>query len=69
MSDLLETLAVFLIDADSSVDKAAELLYVHRGTIKYRIKRANEMFGFDIRKNPECMTIYKALAVYRILKS
>ena len=69
MPDLLETLTVFFIDADSSVDKAAELLYVHKGTIKYRIKRANEIFGFDIRKNPESITIYKALAVYRILKS
>lgn len=68
MPDLLKTLAVFFIDADSSVDKAAELLYVHKGTIKYRIKRANEIFGFDIRKNPEFLTIYKALAVYRILK-
>lgn len=65
---LLETLETFIIDADSNIDKAAEMLYVHKGTVKYRLKRINEILGFDIRKMPESLTIYKALALYRILK-
>ncbi len=65
---LLETLETFIIDANGNIDKSAEMLYVHKGTVKYRLKRINEILGFDMRKMPESLTIYKALALYRILK-
>ena len=57
-----------ILDANGNIDKSAEMLYVHKGTVKYRLKRINEILGFDMRKMPESLTIYKALALYRILK-
>jgi DNA-binding PucR family transcriptional regulator len=67
--DLYETLTVFLLDAESSQDKCAELLFLHRNTIKYRINRINERLGFKTGRMPETMELYTAAALRRILQA
>lgn len=68
-TELLDTLAVFLLDAQSHYAKAGELLYVHMNTIKYRIKRINELMHYSVTKLPESLTYYRAIAIWRLLKN
>ncbi|MDR2185708.1 MAG: PucR family transcriptional regulator ligand-binding domain-containing protein, partial [Treponema sp.] len=65
--DLRSTAAVFLLDADGSLEKCAELLLLHRNTIKYRLQHINERLGFKIGHMPETMEVYTAIALERIL--
>jgi DNA-binding PucR family transcriptional regulator len=65
--DLRTTAAVFLLDADSSLEKCADLLLLHRNTIKYRLQHINERLGFKIGRMPETMEVYTAAALERIL--
>jgi hypothetical protein len=68
-SDLLETLTVFLLDAESSLDQCAALMYLHRNTIKYRLNRINALLGFRIGRLPETIEIYTAAAIRRALQA
>ena len=65
--DLVQTLATYLLDGDSSVTKTAQLLYLHKNTVKYRIKRISDILGFRPDRMPEVVELYKAAAVQRIL--
>jgi DNA-binding PucR family transcriptional regulator len=65
--DLHATVTAFLLDADSSLEKCADLLFLHRNTIKYRLQRINERLGFKIGHMPETMEVYTAAALERIL--
>jgi sugar diacid utilization regulator len=65
--DLRATTAAFLLDADSSLEKCAELLLLHRNTIKYRLQHISERLGFKMGHIPETMEIYTALALERLL--
>ena len=65
--DLAETLAVFLLDGESSVTMTSELLYLHKNTVKYRIRRISNLLGHKPDKMPEMLELYKACAVKRLL--
>jgi len=67
--ELLDTLAVFLLDAQSRYAKAGDLLFVHMNTIKYRIKRINELVHYSVTTLPESLTYYRAIAIWRLLKN
>lgn len=67
--ELLTTLEVFLLDANMSVTKTSELLYVHKNTIKYRLGKLKEMFYFKIGQMPDTLSLYKAVAIYRLLQN
>lgn len=66
-SDLYKTLEAYFLDADMSIVKTAELLYLHKNTIKYRIAKLTEIFHYRINKMPEAFDLYKAVAVHRLL--
>jgi DNA-binding PucR family transcriptional regulator len=66
--DLYNTAAVFLLDAEGSQEKCADLLLLHRNTIKYRLRHINERLGFKIGRMPETMAVYTAVALGRILE-
>lgn len=66
-STLLHTLCVYLLDCDSSVTAAAEELYLHKNTIKYRLQRISDRLGFRLGKMPETMELYRSAAIYRLL--
>lgn len=63
-----ETLAVYLLDTDSSVTRTAELMYLHKNTIKYRLRVISDELGFRPNKMPDSIPLYQALAVSRLLK-
>lgn len=46
--DLLHTLEVFL-EQNCNIAAATEALFVHRNTVKYRIRRSEEILGRDLK--------------------
>ena len=65
--DLVSTLSVFLLDGESSVTLTSELLYLHKNTVKYRIRRISNLLGYKPDKMPEMLELYKACAVRRLM--
>ncbi|MCE5236646.1 MAG: PucR family transcriptional regulator ligand-binding domain-containing protein [Clostridiaceae bacterium] len=64
---LLETLAVYLLDADANIEKTAALLFVHKNTVKYRIGKINKKMRFHIDEMPQRIELYTAVALKRVL--
>lgn len=64
---LRNTLAAFLLDAESSITKTAELLYVHKNTVKYRLNKINSIMCNDCTKAPLSCLIVRAIAIQRLL--
>lgn len=65
-NEIIETLATFMLDANFEVKRAAEIMYVHRNTILYRIKKASIILNEDISSWPFCHELYSAIAVWRL---
>ncbi|MCF0137681.1 MAG: PucR family transcriptional regulator ligand-binding domain-containing protein [Oscillospiraceae bacterium] len=63
---IIQTLSAYLLDADSDLSKAGKLLFVHEGTIKYRINKAQKRLGYSIKQMPGSYSLYLALAVNRM---
>lgn len=65
--ELLDTLAAYLLDGDMRMQKTAELLFVHKNTVKYRIHLLQEKLHSPIDKLPEALDYYLACALRRLL--
>lgn len=65
--DLLYTACVYLLDCDSSVTRTAEMLFLHKNTIKYRLQRISDLLGYRLGKMPETIDLYRGAAIYRLL--
>ncbi|MBB5082425.1 PucR family transcriptional regulator [Nonomuraea endophytica] len=59
-SDLMHTLGIFL-DAAGSWQLCAEHLHVHVNTVRYRIKRIEDLTGRDLSTMPDRVDFYLAL--------
>lgn len=59
---LLETLKVYLLDGDGSITRTAELLYLHKNTVKYRIRRICDLLGYHPDRQPKAAALYRAAA-------
>lgn len=66
-TDLLNTLCTYLLDCDSSVTGTAEVMYLHKNTIKYRLQKISDLLGVRLGKMPEMMELYRSAAMYRLL--
>ena len=64
--ELLLTLQTYLFDADASVKRTAELLFLHRNTVKYRLDRIRDFLGRDFEQMPLYQDVYLAVALERI---
>ena len=62
----LQTLHAWL-DAEGSTSTAAQHLYVHRNTVRYRLDRFQELTGCDLAKPADAAHAYVALECARIL--
>lgn len=65
--ELLSTLTVYLLEGNNRFQETADILYLHKNTIKYRIQRIIEILKYPVTKSPEVFQLYKAVAVYRML--
>lgn len=66
-STLLETLAVYLLDADKNLQRASEILNVHKNTVRYRIKQIRDSYACDITQMPLASELYEEVALQRLL--
>lgn len=66
--NLTETLCTYLLDGEQSVTRTAELLFVHKNTVKYRTHRISNLLGYRVDKMPELLDLYKACAVQRLIQ-
>jgi len=67
-ANLLGTLECYLLDAQMSVTQAAEKMFLHKNTIKYRIQRIADHLGFLPGEFPDTMPVYTACALNRLLR-
>lgn len=65
-SELLPTLLTYLLDSSGEVKKTAEILYVHRNTVLYRLNKARSLLNCDLNKMPQAYDIYLAAALQRL---
>ena len=65
--ELKDTLAVYLLDTDRSVQLSSELLFVHKNTVKYRLKVIADKLGYPPGEMPGSFILCVALAVRRLI--
>lgn len=65
--ELLHTLETYMLDADMSIQKTAEMMYVHKNTVKYRIAKLNEKLHYKVSRMPDAFELYRAAALIRLL--
>lgn len=63
---LLETLEVFMLDADMNATKTAQMLGIHTNTVQYRLKNINKTLGADITGNRVMPGLVIGLALHRL---
>ncbi|WP_258359075.1 PucR family transcriptional regulator [Moorella sulfitireducens] len=61
-TNLLETLAVYLY-ASGDYNQAAMNMFVHVNTLRYRLKKVEEILGQDLRQLAVLVNLYTALQV------
>lgn len=64
--ELRQTLCVFLLDAEGNVNRAAELLYMHRNTVHYRLGKIRSVLNCDLVQMPAAFEVYQAAALCRL---
>lgn len=65
--DILNTLTAYLLDRNSSITETAAILFVHKNTVKYRLQKASDIFGFRVGDVPQSKNLIFALALRRLL--
>ena len=64
---LLDTVCTYLLDCNGSITRTAELLFLHKNTIKYRLQRIGDLLGYRIGKMPEMIELNRSAVIYRLL--
>ena len=59
-TDLVKTLKTYM-DCDGGITEAAGLLHVHKQTVRYRLRRVNELTGLDVTKFQDAAQLYLAI--------
>ncbi len=59
-TELAKTLKAY-IDCNGSISEVAELLYVHKHTVRYRLRRVTELTGLDVTKFEDAAQLYLAV--------
>ncbi|WP_077213521.1 helix-turn-helix domain-containing protein [Bacillus dakarensis] len=67
-NDLIHSLQVFL-DHESVIQSAADELHVHYNTLRYRLKRIEEIIGLDLKDPQIKLNLRISLLIYRLLHS
>lgn len=65
--EFLKTLEVYFLDADMNMQKASELLNVHKNTIKYRINMVSDVLGYSVTNPITTSRLTIALCIRRLL--
>lgn len=66
--EFIKTLEVYFLDAECDVQKTGDIMFLHKNTIQYRIKKVKEYFPSGLDDLTETQELFKALALNRILR-
>ena len=55
--------------AEGSLSVAAEMMFIHKNTLQYRLRRLAEITGLDVRKPSNTPALYMAVMFFRDLES
>ena len=64
--NLMETLAVYLIDCDSQLNNTAATLFLHRNTVTYRLNKIKQITNTNFTMMPATYDFYLAAALWRL---
>ncbi|MPN34098.1 hypothetical protein SDC9_181591 [bioreactor metagenome] len=67
--DLLTLLMTMMLDTQMNTAETANLLFLHRNTIYYRLRHSKQILGSDPFIMPAMTNIYTALAIERLLNT
>lgn len=67
-AELVKTLTAYF-NNDFSLQKAADELYVHYNTMRYRLERINEITGLDVLNSHDRLNLQVGLKIAQLLKS
>jgi DNA-binding PucR family transcriptional regulator len=62
---LLDTVSTYL-EVGGSLEASARLLFVHPNTVRYRLRRAIEVCGYDVMQPRDAHVVRVALALGRL---
>lgn len=62
---LLETLCTFVLDANCEIKMTAQILFLHRNTVQYRLSKIRALLRADFSQMPLIFDTYLACAIYR----
>lgn len=65
-SNIVETLAVYVLDTGLNTQQTAKILFLHPNTVKYRIKKIESIFRNNITYTPLLPMLSIALGIYRL---
>ena len=65
--EYIDTLCTYLLDANSNVQITSEKMFVHKNTIKYRIKKMSDCLGFTVGSMPGSEKLFKACGIKRLM--
>lgn len=64
--DMKQFLATYLLDADMDINQLSQTMYLHRNTVKYRIKTLSDVFGFPLGTFPDTQELMLVVAMDRL---
>jgi DNA-binding PucR family transcriptional regulator len=67
-SKLVETLTAYL-DAGAALDAAAEALFIHRSTLKYRLGRIRELLDVDLSDPSARFDLQLACGIHAVVEA
>ena len=62
----MPTLITFLLDCNSEIKATADIMFIHRNTVLYRLNKMRALIGCDLSEMPMAYDIYLAAAIYRL---
>lgn len=65
---LIETLLEYF-DCNEDINMAAQKLYVHKNTLKYRVNSAESITGYDIKNINDKIKLYLGVTAYKMLSN
>lgn len=64
--DMKQFLTTYLLDANLDINLLSKMTYLHRNTVKYRIKALSDVFGFNLGSFPETHELMLVAAISRL---
>ncbi|KNY27989.1 helix-turn-helix domain-containing protein [Pseudobacteroides cellulosolvens] len=66
-SDLIDTLDAYLNENASTIE-ASDKLFIHKNTLKYRLKKIESLLDVDLHSLEDCLRLLLAIKIHKLFK-